>query len=97
MSHVVAATYVSKPEAVDELRGHLSAMVEPTRAEEGCEQYTVVNSNDDRRTFLLFEIYRDEEAFQAHTASSHFDEHIRNGAWDVLESRSAIFGTPLQA
>ena len=96
MSYVVAATYVSKPDTVDGLREHLTAMMEPTRAEEGCEQYTVVNSNDDPRTFLLFEIYRNEEAFQAHGASPHFDEHIRNGAWDLLDSRPVIFGTPLQ-
>ena len=96
MTYVVAATYVSKPDAADELREHLAAMVEPTRAEEGCEEYRVVTSNDDPRTFLLFEIYRDEEAFQAHAASPHFEEHIRNGAWDLLESRSVIFGTPLQ-
>jgi len=96
MSYVVAAIYVSKPDADDELREHLSAMIEPTRAEDGCEEYRAVNSNDDPRTFLLFEIYRDEEAFQAHAASPHFEEHIRNGAWDLLESRSVIFGTPLQ-
>jgi len=96
MSYVVAATYVSKPDAADELRKHLAAMIEPTGAEEGCEQYTVVNSNDDPRTFLLFEIYRDEEAFKAHAASTHFEEHIRKHAWDLLESRTVIFGTPLQ-
>lgn len=97
MSYVVAATYVSKPDAVEELREHLSAMIGPTRAEEGCEQYTVVTSTDDAHTFLLFEIYRDEDAFKAHASSPHFDQHIRNGAWDLLESRSVLFGTPLQS
>jgi len=96
MSYVVAATYVSKPDAAGELRKHLTAMIEPTRSEAGCEEYTVVNANDDPLTFLLFEIYRDEEAFQAHAASPHFEEHIRSGAWDLLDSRSVIFGTPLQ-
>ena len=97
MTYVVAATYVSKPEAVEELREHLNAMIGPTRAEEGCEEYRVVTSNDDPRTFLLFEIYRDEEAFKAHAASPHFDQHIRNGAWGLLESRGVIFGTLLQS
>lgn len=96
MSYVVAATYVSKPDTVVELREHLEAMIEPTNAEEGCEEYRVINSNDDPSTFLLFEIYRDEDAFKAHGSSPHFDEHIRNGAWELLESRSVLFGTPLQ-
>lgn len=95
MSYIVAATYVSRPDTVDELRDHLKAMLEPTNAEEGCEEYRVVNSNDDPLTFLLFEIYRDEDAFQAHASSGHFEEHIRNGAWGLLESRSVMFGTPL--
>lgn len=96
MSYVVAATYVAKPESVDELKAHLRAMVEPTNDEEGCEEYRVVNSNEDPLTFLLFEVYRDEEAFQAHASSEHFDAHIRNGAWGLLESRSVLFGTPLE-
>lgn len=96
MSYVVAATYVSNPESAEELRKHLEAMIEPTNGEAGCEEYRVINSNDDPRTFLLFEIYRDEEAFQAHASSEHFEEHIRNGAWELLESRSVMFGTPVR-
>ena len=96
MSYVVAATYVANPESVDELKAHLRAMVEPTNAEEGCQEYRVVNSNEDHLTFLLFEVYRDEEAFQAHASSDHFDAHIRNGAWGLLESRSVLFGSLLE-
>lgn len=95
MSYAVVATYVSKPGQMEELEGHLQAMIGPTLAEEGCEMYRVVNSKDDPATFVLFEIYRDEDAFKAHASSSHFEEHIRNGAWGCLESRSVIFGTPL--
>ena len=93
MSYAVVATYVSKPDQIAELTRHLESMVGPTNAEEGCELYRVVNSNDDPATFVLFELYRDEDAFKAHAASDHFEEHIRNGAWDCLESRSVVFGT----
>lgn len=96
MSYVVAATYVSKPDTVEELAGHLKAMIGPTNSEEGCEIYRVINSNEDPLTFLLFEIYRDEDAFKAHAASDHFEEHVRNGAWNLLDSRSVMFGTPLE-
>jgi quinol monooxygenase YgiN len=96
MSYAVVATYVAKPDQVEPLRGHLKAMVGPTNAEEGCELYRVVSSNDDPETFVLFELYRDEDAFQAHAASDHFEQHIRNGAWNCLESRSVVFGTELE-
>lgn len=97
MSYAVVATYSSKPDRVGELTAHLRAMVGPTNAEEGCEIYRVVNSLEDPNTFILFEIYQDENAFKAHASSDHFEEHIRQGAWDCLESRSVVFGSELDA
>lgn len=95
MSYVVVATYVSKDGESEELTRRLKAMISPTRAEPGCLAYRVTNSNDDPNTFVLFEVYDDEEAFKVHAASDHFEEHIRNGAWTHLESRSVVFGTEL--
>lgn len=96
MSYAVVATYVSKPGEVDELASQLRSMIDPTNAEPGCRMYRVINSNDDPNTFVLFELYDDEAAFQAHAASDHFEEHVRNGAWNHLESRSVVFGTELE-
>lgn len=95
MSYAVVATYVSKADQVDELQSHLQSMIVPTNAEEGCELYRVVSAIDDPATFVLVELYRDEDAFKTHAASDHFEEHIRNGAWNCLESRSVVFGMPL--
>lgn len=95
MSYAVVATYVSKPDQVEALAGHLQAMLEPTNAEDGCRLYSVVNANDDPATFILFELYQDEEAFKAHAASEHFEVHIRNGAWECLQSRSVVFGSEI--
>jgi quinol monooxygenase YgiN len=92
MSYAVVATYVSKSGEDADLRAHLDGMIAPTRAEDGCEVYRVVRSNDDPNTFVLFEVYRDEDAFKTHAASEHFEAHIRNGAWGHLESRSVVFG-----
>ena len=96
MSHVVVATYVSKTGQAGQISRHLKAMIGPTNAEPGCQVYRVVNSKDDPNTFVLFEVYDDEDAFQAHASSEHFEEHIRNGAWDNLESRSVVFGSELE-
>lgn len=96
MSYVVVATYVSKEGEAGDLIEHLQAMMGPTRAEPGCQVYRVIRSNDDPNTFVLFEIYDDEEAFKAHASSDHFEQHIRGGAWNLLESRSVVFGSELQ-
>lgn len=97
MSYAVVATYTSKPDDVDTLKSHLQAMIGPTRAEEGCELYRVVNANEDPAIFVLFELYKDEAAFKAHAATDHFEEHIRNGAWNCLDSRTVVFGSELGA
>lgn len=96
MSHVVVATYVSKPGGAHEIANHLGAMIAPTNAEPGCRTYRVIKSKDDPNTFVLFEVYDDEEAFQAHASSDHFEEHVRNGAWNHLESRTVVFGSELE-
>lgn len=95
MSHVVVATYLSKEGKAQELIEHLEAMMAPTNAEPGCQVYRVVRSNEDPNEFVLFEVYDDEAAFKAHAASEHFEKHIRNGAWNHLESRSVVFGSEL--
>lgn len=97
MSYAVVATYVAKADQAKMMKSHLEAMIEPTNAEDGCQLYRVVNSNDDPATFVLFELYENEDAFKAHAATDHFEEHVRNGAWNILDSRSVVFGTLLGA
>ena len=91
MSYVVAATYESKPGREADLEVHLNAMIAPTRAEEGSAEYRIFRSRDDDRVFFLFERYRTPADFDVHKESEHFEEHIRNGAWECLESRSVVF------
>lgn len=96
MSLVVVATYKSRPGSEDDLASHLRAMTALTRAEEGCESYRVVRAKDEPGTFVLFESYTDQEAFEAHKNSAHFDEHIRNGAWNLLDSREVVVGSEIK-
>jgi autoinducer 2-degrading protein len=46
--------------------------VSSVRDEGGCLRFDVVRDNDDPHHYLLYEVYRDEEAFQAHRDSDHF-------------------------
>ena len=92
MSFVVVATYESKPGKEADLAEHLNAMIAPTRAEEGCQEYRIFRSKDDPRVFVLVERYGSDADFDFHKASEHFQERIVNGAWGCLESRSVVFG-----
>jgi quinol monooxygenase YgiN len=60
-----------------EMRDRFLAAIEQNAAsslrdEPGCLRFDVVRDNDDPDHFLLYEIYEDEAAFQAHRAAPHF-------------------------
>jgi quinol monooxygenase YgiN len=56
-------------------------------AEPGCLLYTVNQSLEDPRKFLLYEQYADEAAFEAHAATEMFQQHVLGTVVPLLESR----------
>jgi (4S)-4-hydroxy-5-phosphonooxypentane-2,3-dione isomerase len=42
------------------------------RDEPGCVRFDVVQDNDDANHFMLYEVYADAAAFEAHRAAPHF-------------------------
>lgn len=49
----------------------LSSLVVPTRAEKGCLQYDLHQSNDNPAVFLFFELWETRELWQDHMNSAH--------------------------
>ncbi len=60
--------------AVDAGREALVTMMEASRAEDGCIDYTFAQDIGDPNTIVLFERWRDEAALAAHGASAHMAE-----------------------
>ncbi|MDP9470615.1 MAG: antibiotic biosynthesis monooxygenase [Chloroflexota bacterium] len=89
--YVVAARYYAKEGRDDEVTRLLRAMIPISLAEPGCALYTVNRSTEDPRRFLLYEQYRDEASFQAHTASEAFKERVLGQIVPLLESRERDF------
>jgi autoinducer 2-degrading protein len=56
------------------------------RDEPGCLRFDVSAVDGDENRFLLYELYRDAEAFAAHKASPHF-ARWRQIAEEVVESQ----------
>ncbi|MEE9141105.1 MAG: putative quinol monooxygenase [Gammaproteobacteria bacterium] len=54
-----------------ELRQLLEGLLEPTRAEEGCLSYELLENSEDPCEFAFIEEWRDEGAFQAHFETEH--------------------------
>jgi quinol monooxygenase YgiN len=53
----------------------LGGMVGPTRNEPGCDRYDLYRVKDAPAQFVLFEIYRDPAALEAHRAAEHYKSY----------------------
>lgn len=71
--HVVARI-VARPESVPFVRDMLAGLRAPTREEQGCLVYDLMQNNTDPADFTFYEEWTDGSAIDAHAVS----EHIRS-------------------
>lgn len=95
MSYVLIAQWTSLAGCEKRVVEVLTAMAGPSNAEPGCRRWQPHRSTDDPRSFLIYEEYEDEAAFDAHCASDHFSELVLGQAISLLEDRSRAFYEPL--
>ena len=65
------ATLIARPDTVDATREALAALVEPSRAEAGCEHYELFQSADEPARFQTVERWASADAARAHLGSEH--------------------------
>jgi quinol monooxygenase YgiN len=70
---VVHATFPIATEHHERATELLRKLAENSRGEEGVVDYRVATDVDDHDLFRFFERYEDEEAFEAHAESDHFE------------------------
>lgn len=68
---VLVAVFQARPDAVDELRDRLIAMVGYTRSEPGCLQYDLHEFHDDPCRFAFIETWASPAALASHDAADH--------------------------
>ena len=93
---VLLVQFVVKPGQEKRAIEIIRAMSGPTRQEPGCAQYIGHQSTEDPRRFFLYEVYKDEEALQAHRNSPHFREHILGGLDNILADRRRELFVPVE-
>jgi quinol monooxygenase YgiN len=86
MSFVLVVAIRIKPESVDAFMSKLFDNAREARKEPGCRQFEVLVDPKDRTKIMLFEVYDDEKAFEAHQATAHFKKYIAE-AVPLLASR----------
>ena len=86
MSFVLVVNLRIKPENVDKFMKGCVENAAAARTEPGCRQFDVLVDVKDKTRVMLYEIYDDEKAFEAHQATPHFKKYLAE-AVPLLASR----------
>ncbi len=65
-------TFIAKPDGIEKMKELLTAMVEPSKAEDGCIFYDIFQYENKPEKFMAVETWRDEAALDGHKASAHY-------------------------
>ncbi|HSW25236.1 MAG TPA: putative quinol monooxygenase [Burkholderiaceae bacterium] len=69
-----------KADKVDELMAALGRNVQGAKAgEPGCLQFDVLHTEGDATKILVYEVYKDAAALEAHQQTAHFKQFIAEG------------------
>ncbi|AFT84751.1 putative quinol monooxygenase [Paraburkholderia phenoliruptrix] len=69
---VILATFVPKPGHEQAVRHALQAVLAATRSEPGCLRFDLYMSSEPVTTFRLFEIFKTQQAIDAHRDTDHY-------------------------
>ena len=90
MSYVLQVQLVVKPENVESFMSKLMVNAKAARGEPGCKAFDVLVDPNDKTKMMLYEVYADEKAFEAHQATPHFKKYLAE-AVPLLASRERRF------
>ena len=76
MSFVLAVNLRIKPENIEAFMSGVLANAHEARKEPGCRQFEVLVDTSDRTKVMLFEVYDDDKAFEAHQQTPHFKKYL---------------------
>ena len=86
MALVLLVSITIKPENVERWMKMALENARAARKEPGCRQFEVLVDPKDKTKVVLFEIYDDDKAFEAHQATPHFKKYLAE-AVPLLASR----------
>jgi quinol monooxygenase YgiN len=70
----VVARIKARPDKVEELREVLAGLVAPTRAEEGCMSYELLQNRADPTDFTFVEEWTSDAALEQHFTTEHMQK-----------------------
>jgi autoinducer 2-degrading protein len=76
MAFVLQVSIKVQPQNVDAFMKKLDDNARAARTEPGCKQFEVLVDPQDKTRLMLYEVYQDEAAFEAHQATPHFKKYV---------------------
>ncbi len=90
MAYVLQVQIVIEPQNVDRFMAKALENATNARKEPGCKTFDVLVDPADRTKVMLYEVYADEKAFEAHQQTPHFKKYVAE-AVPLLASRERRF------
>src|SRR4029078_2278632 len=87
MTYVIVAYWRPREGQAEKIEAILRELAHAARQEPGNLEFVVNRSHDDPNEFLLYEQYKDEQAFIDHQQTPHFKKLVLEGALPLLERR----------
>jgi quinol monooxygenase YgiN len=89
MSVTIVAKIKAKQGSEQQLEQAFRAMISKVRGEPGTETYVLHRSVQDPTTFVFYEVYKDQAAFEAHGKTPHMAE-LGNALRGNIDGRPQI-------
>ncbi len=86
--YFTATLKVKDPSRIDQVIKALLELQTATRKERGNISYEVQQSNDDPSTFIVWECFKDEAAFEEHSTSAHIQAFRAKALVDIVSGIS---------
>jgi len=83
----VIAEYQAQPGNGDQVASVLAKHVAATRTEPGCLRFVAYRATEAPDSFVLYEQYIDQAAFEAHRTTDHFQRFIEGTIVQLLAER----------
>ena len=84
------------PERLEEAVAAIATNAAASRQEPGCLRFEVSRQLDQANIFALAELYKDQDAVDAHYASSHFAEWKKKVDSGIVVKRTAVRGRVME-
>jgi (4S)-4-hydroxy-5-phosphonooxypentane-2,3-dione isomerase len=92
----IFATWRVKAGQLDAVLKLLPEIARKSRGEEGNLIYKIHQSNSDKNTLILYELYKNEAAVAAHRGSEHFQSIVLGKIVSLLENRESVLASELE-